>query len=133
MEETHFAVPVSFELGAYSLLQDLGMELWASGGRWAGRRLAAVSYVLDNNGSPLPAGWDWAARSLGFVAPNPPIRPISRVLPVPIPTVADAQKQKKSHAKDPNANVETKDTSETTRERAATKNRPTDTQPIPEE
>ena len=54
---THIAVPTSFKLGEYSPLKELGMHLWAEDGPWAGRRLAAVDYVMDNNGSPLPDGW----------------------------------------------------------------------------
>ena len=45
---TRVAVPPSFELGAYSQLRELGTGPWASYGPWAGRRLAAATYVLDS-------------------------------------------------------------------------------------
>ena len=51
-QATHLAVPSSSKLGAYSELEGLGMRLWADERPWEGRRLAAVNYVLDPNGSP---------------------------------------------------------------------------------
>ena len=63
VKATHIAVPLSFELGANGWLGKMGMKLWTPEGPWACGRLPAVNYVLDSNGSPLPVGWDWAARS----------------------------------------------------------------------
>ena len=85
IQSTHIAVPSSPKLGAYSELQELGMRLWANKGPWAARRLAAANYVLVSNRSPLPAGWNWAARSLDFNAPSPssalfPVEPQSLFL-----------------------------------------------------
>ena len=60
-----------------------------------GGRLAAVSFVMNANGAPLPAAWDWAARSLEFVGPDPLIRTISNGTPVPILTIAEAANQSK--------------------------------------
>ena len=97
VKATRSAVPLVFALGANSWVGDLGMGLWALGVPWAGRRLAAVSYVLGDSGPPLPTGWDRAARSLEFVAPNPLTRSISRGLPGPIPAITDAERQMKSH------------------------------------
>ena len=88
------------------------MRLWTSDGPWAGRRLAAVNYVLTSNGTPLPVGWDWAARSLDFAAPDPLVRPISRGVPVPIPTIADAEEQKQTLKKDSDATVTAKESQE---------------------
>ena len=79
----------------------------------AGSRRSAVSYVLENDGSPLPVGRDWAARSLEFVAPQPFIRPIFRGPPVPIPAIAEAGRQQTPHAKDEHTTLEVKDTHET--------------------
>ena len=94
------AVHLSFEIGAKSQLEELGMDLWASDGPWAGRRLAAVHYVSDANGAPLPVGWGWTARALEFARPNPLICSISRGTPAPIPTNAEAEKQQKNLEKD---------------------------------
>ena len=62
IQATRIAAPTSCKLGEYSPLEELGMQLWADEGPWAGRRLAAVNYVMDNGGPPLPAGWDLAAK-----------------------------------------------------------------------
>ena len=43
------------------------------------------------NCTPLPTGWDWAAKSLDFLAPDPLIRGVHRGDPVAIPTVASAK------------------------------------------
>ena len=120
----HVAVPPSLGLGAYSPLKDLGMDLWASGGPWAGRRLVAVNYVLGANGFPMLVGWGPAARLLEFDPPNPLIRAISCRLPVPIPTMADAETTKKPRDADKKANTEMKDTRETMGNRTVTKDPP---------
>ena len=92
---THIAVPPTFDLGAFSSIKELGMSLWASDRPKAGRRLAAVSYVLDSNCALLPIGRNWAARPLEFIAPDPLIRPLTHGLSVPIPAIADAEKHDK--------------------------------------
>ena len=91
LKATHFAVPRSFEVGEYSQMKERGADLWASDAQRAGRRLAPVTYVLNSNGTPPPAGWDWAARYLEFFAPGPFIRSIYGGAPVSIRTIADAE------------------------------------------
>ena len=76
------------------------MPLWASGGPWAAKRLAAVSYVLGSNGATLPIGWDWRARPPEFIAPDPLNRPLPHGLSDPIPTVAEAEKNDKRTMED---------------------------------
>ena len=85
------------------------MKLGTSEGPWAGRRLAAVNYVLDSNGSPLPVGRHWAARPLEFAAPNPLVRSILRGIPAPIPTIADDEMQQKTFEEDLDTNISAKD------------------------
>ena len=109
MKATHIAVPMSSELGAYSWLKETGAKLGTSEGPCAGRRLAAVNCVLYSNGSPLPVGWDWAARPLEFAAPNPLVRSILRGNPAPILTIADAEMQEKTLEKDLDTNITAKD------------------------
>ena len=79
---------------------------------WTGRRLAAANYVLDPNGTPLPVGRDWAARPLEFPVPNPPIRSIPRGMPLPIPSIADAEKQRRTPKRDSGANITAKEPQE---------------------
>ena len=100
------------------------MELWAYERPWAGRRLAAVSYALNSNGSPHPAGRDWAARPVDFFALNPLILSICRGMHVPIPAIADAEKQKEHHAKDESTESEMQDMRENMSIRTATRNPP---------
>ena len=69
---------------------------------------------------PPPVGWDWAAHSLEFVAPNPLVRSISRGVPALIPTIADARKQRRTLKEDGDAKI----TAEESQENA---NHPTDT------
>ena len=121
-DAAHVAAPAVFGRGEYSRMKEMCMELWSLHAPWAGRRLAAVGYNLDNNGSPHPVGWDLAARSLEFVAPQPLIRSMFRGSPAPILAIADAEKQKKSHAKGENTNIEVRDTRETASSRPATRN-----------
>ena len=97
---THVAVPPPVESGAYSELKELGVGHWAPDGPRAGRRLEAVTYLLDTNGARLLGGWDWAACALQFLAPDPLIRSLSQCTPLPIPTIADAEKHKKNITKD---------------------------------
>ena len=78
VQATYIAAPSSFKLGAYSSLEELGVRLWASAAPWAGRRMAATSYVQGNNGAPLAPGRDWVARSLEFVPLPPLFRSASR-------------------------------------------------------
>ena len=94
-QATHIAATPTFTLGDYSSIKELGMSLWAADGLWAGRRLAAVSYVMGSNGAPLPMAQDWAARSLEFTAPDPPIRPHTQGTYKPISAVDGAEKQNK--------------------------------------
>ena len=82
------------------------MHLCAEEGPRAGRRLAAVNYVMDNSGSPPPGGWDSAAKSLGFVAPSSVVRPISRGAPVPISSVSEDEKFRKPCDKDKDTNID---------------------------
>ena len=92
-----------------------------------------MSNAPGNNGSPLPVGWDLAARSLEFVAPQPLIRSMFRGSPVPSPAIADAEKQKKSRAKGEHTNIEVRDTSETASGRPATPNSYAGAKTIPED
>ena len=46
------------------------MRLWPKRGPWAGRQLAALTYLRDNKLTKLPASWDWAVTSLEFVTPQ---------------------------------------------------------------
>ena len=81
------------------------MQPWAAEGPRAVRRLAAVNYVMGNNGSPLPAGWGWAAESPEFLAPSHLIRSISRGAPVLMSTIEEAGESGETHDKDKNANI----------------------------
>ena len=105
VKATHIAVPMSSELGAYSWLKETGVKIGTSEGPSAGRRLAAVYYVLDSYGAPLPVGWDWAARPLEFAARNALIHSILRGVPAPIPTIADTEMQKQNLEKDLDAKI----------------------------
>ena len=89
---TNIAVPPTFDLGTFSPIKELGMSFWAADGPWVGGRLAAVSSDLESNGIPLPTGWDWAARSLELIAPDPLSRPLPGGLSDPMPTIAEAEK-----------------------------------------
>ena len=44
VQAAHFAPPTSFKLGAYSPLEELGMQPWAEEGPWEDLRLAAANY-----------------------------------------------------------------------------------------
>ena len=99
-------------MGARGELKELGRRLWADDCPRAGRRRAAVNYVLDSNGSPLSQGWDWAARSLEFGAPGPLRRAVSRGAPILIPTIAQDAASQKCHGKDTNSNMDTQDSQE---------------------
>ena len=112
-QATHITVPLPFELGAYSQLKELGMDLRASDGPWAGKRQATVTHVLNSNGNPLPVCWDSAARSLEFGAPGPLIRSVHCGAPVPKPRVADAGQQKKILKTDSDTTVVAPDSHET--------------------
>ena len=107
VQATHIAVPSSSKLGANSVLNESGLRFWADEGPWAGRLLAAVQRVLDSNGSPLPPGWGWAARSLGFVPPSSLIRAVSRGAPIPIPTITQgaAMQESRDVKKDKNTRL----------------------------
>ena len=86
---THVAVPGPLRLEPYDHLKLTGIRLWAEGGPWAPRRLAAIYYVLRfNDRMPLPPRWDWAASSLEFTPPNALVRGVYFGAPIPIPTVA---------------------------------------------
>ena len=88
------------------------MKLWTCEGPWAGRRLAAVNYVSDSSGSPLPGGWGWAACSLECIVTNPLFCPFLRGAPSPIPTIADAEMQKKTLKKESDTNITAEDSRE---------------------
>ena len=88
---THVAIPGSYRFGSYDGLEHTGLRLWAGGGPWAPRGLAAVDYVLwFNERMPLPTGWDWAVKSPEFQAPGPLFRGAFGGAPLSIPTVAQA-------------------------------------------
>ena len=58
---THAAVPGTLPLGHYGALKHTGLRLWADGGPWAPRRLAAIDYVLRFNGRmPPPPASSWS-------------------------------------------------------------------------
>ena len=59
----------------------------------AGRRLAAMDYALNLDCMPFPSGWDWAARSLEFHAPDPLVRAIFRGTPQLPPAISQAAAQ----------------------------------------
>ena len=67
---THVAIPRVYSLGEFNLLKHRGLSLWMKHGPWAGRKLAALTYLADNKIAELPLAWDWAAKALEFVTPN---------------------------------------------------------------
>ena len=71
------------------------MSLWACDDPRTGRCLVAAPYVLDSNGAPLRIGWDWAASSVEFNAPDPLICPLPHGLSAPSPTIAEAEQDDK--------------------------------------
>ena len=100
----------TYQMGEYSLLRELGMQLWADDGPTAGGRLAAVNCGSDNGRSPHPAGWNWVAKALEFIAPSPLARSICRSAPVSSSTIASARKLREAHARDLSAPVPPTDT-----------------------
>ena len=63
-------------------------------------RPAATEYSLRYiDCFPLPSGWDWAALSLEFPAPDPVIRGVFRGDPVAILTVASEKATIAANAK----------------------------------
>ena len=113
VQAKRIAVPTSLKLDEYCPLTDSGMHLWAKEGPWVSRRLAAVSHVMGENGSPLCGGWDWAPRSLEFVPPSPLARSNPRGAPVPIPTIAEAGNLRGTQDAEKERNIVTQDTRET--------------------
>ena len=72
---TRVAISPPYSLGPLGGLKQTGIRLWAEFGPWAPRSLAAMEYpMLYIERYPLPTGWDWAAKSLDFNAPDPVIR-----------------------------------------------------------
>ena len=69
---THIAIPGSYHVGPFDELKLAGLRIWSEEGPAARRRLAAIDYVLNSERMRLPVGWDWAARSSEFHAPDPP-------------------------------------------------------------
>ena len=112
---THVTLPGSYRLGPYDGLNHTGSHLWAEAGPWAPRRLAATDYVLRfNDRLPPPTGWDCAAKSLEFPAPEPLIRGGHRSAPWPIRTVEQERAQLSKKGKmdkntDKDAPAETQD------------------------
>ena len=72
--------------------------------------MAAGNYVLDSGGSPLPAVWDWAAKSLEFNEPSALIRSMCQGASVPTPAVTEAQKLREARERDKNTTAPPKDT-----------------------
>ena len=81
------------------------MHLGAEEGPRAGRRSAAVPYIMDQNRAPPPGYWGWAARSLEFTPSSPLIRLMGRGAPGPFPTIAEAEKLRKTHDEDTDTNI----------------------------
>ena len=68
---------------------------------FGGRKFGGSFLRVGFQWRPTPrCGWYWAARSLEFIAPDPPIPPFSNGPPAPIPTIAVAEKQNKRTKKD---------------------------------
>ena len=82
---------------------------------------------------PLPVFWDWAARSLEFIAPEPLFRSVSRGIPAPIPTTADAEKQRKTVKKDSDTTTVAMGPSETVNTPSVTRAATLGDRTIPEE
>ena len=89
-QATHVAVPATYVLGCMDTLKRLGLAVWAEEGLRACRRHAAIEHVLGANYTPLPVGWDWAARPLDLQAPDFLTRAVCRGAAQPIPTVAQS-------------------------------------------
>ena len=68
---TQIALPPTYLPGENSSVEEPEMSLLAEDGPWAGRRLVALTYVMDYAGVPLPKLLGWAARSLESAAPSP--------------------------------------------------------------
>ena len=75
--------------------------------------MAAANYVLESSGSPLPVGWDRAARSLELSAPIPLIRRVCRGTPILTPTMAQVEASQQPRDKSKNANIGSQDTQDT--------------------
>ena len=75
-----------------------GNRLSAAFGSWAPRRFAAIEYPMRYiDRFPPPSGWERAALSLDFKAPDPFIRGDPRGDPVAIPTVSSAKARNIEH------------------------------------
>ena len=90
-----YCCPPTLRIGCIQFAERNGRKTLDPGWPLDGKTPWSGHYVLDANGAPLSVGWDWAARSLEFTAPNPLIRPTYRGVRAPIPTIADAEKGRK--------------------------------------